>query len=458
MKIAVLNGSPKGMTSVTMQYVLFLRKKLPQHEFTILSVCHDIKKLEEDEAAFGEVIRAVEAADAVLWALPVYVFLVPGPYKRFIELVFERSAQAAFREKYAAVLTTSVRVFDHAAHDYLSAICDDLEMRYFGEFSAEMYDLLKQSEQQRLVSFAKQLLEAVARQAPTAVRHEPLRPSSWEYQPGEPERKIRTGDLKILVLTDAQTHQTNLQRMVAQLCRAFAEPPEVINLHDVTIRAGCQGCIHCGFDNECIYREADQIYEVYQKIKAADVIVEAGAIRDRYLSARWKLFWDRGFFNNHMPILVGKQVGRLVSGPLRQLPILRQILEASAAFQQANLAGIVTDECGDSRELDRLIDQLAERLIECAATGYIAPPTFFGKAVHKVLRDEIWAGLRVIFQADHRYYTKHGLYDFPRRSLKTRLSDAFFTLLLKIPKFRNEFSKRTRTEMVKPLAKVVEEA
>jgi multimeric flavodoxin WrbA len=458
MKIAVLNGSPKGMISVTMQYVLFLQKKFPQHEFAILSVCHDIKRLEEDEAAFGAVIRAVEAADAVLWALPVYVFLVPGPYKRFIELVFERSAHAAFREKYTAVLTTSVRVLDHAAHDYLSAICDDLAMRYFGEFSAEMYDLLKQSEQQRLVAFATQFLEAVVRRAPMAVRHEPLKPLAWEYTPGEPERKVATGGRKTLVLTDALAHQTNLQRMVARLCQAFAEPPEVINLHEVTIRAGCQGCIHCGFDNECIYREADQIYEVYQRIKAADVIVEAGAIRDRYLSARWKLFRDRGFFNNHMPILVGKQVGWLVSGPLRQLPNLRQILEASAGMQQANLAGIVTDECGDSRELDRLLDQLAERLIECAATGYIAPPTFLQKGCHKVLRDEIWSGLRVIFQADHGYYTEHGLYDFPRRSLKTRLSDAFFTLLLKMPKFRSEFCKRMRTEMVKPLAKVVEEA
>jgi multimeric flavodoxin WrbA len=458
MKIAVLNGSPKGLTSVTVQYVLFLGKKFPQHEFTILSVCHDIKRLEDDEAAFRETIRTVEAADAVLWALPVYVLLVPGPYKRFIELVFERSAQSAFRGKYAAVLTTSVRFCDHAAHDYLSAISDDLEMRYFGEFSAEMYDLLKEDERRRLISFAKQFFEAVERRDSTARRHEPLRSMAWEYTPGEPQRKVPTGGRKILVLTDAEAHQTNLQRMVARFCQAFTEPVEVINLHDVTIRAGCQGCCHCGFDNECIYRDADQVCEVYRKMTAADVVVEAGAIRDRYLSARWKTFFDRGFFNNHVPILVGKQLGCLVSGPLSQLANLRQILEASAQLQRANLAGIVTDEWGDSRELDRQLDQLATRLIECAATGYAAPPTFLGVAGHKVLRDAIWAGLRVVFQADHNYYKEHGLYDFPRRSLKTRLSDAFFTLLLKIPKFRNEFFKRTRTEMIKPLEKVVEDA
>ena len=458
MKIAVLNGSPKGMTSVTMQYVLFLKKKFPRHEFTILSVCHDIKRLEEDEAALGETIRTVEAADAVLWAFPLYVFLVPGPYKRFIELVLERAAQPAFRGKYAAVLTTSVRFFDHAAHDYLSAICDDLDMHYVGGFSAEMYDLLKPAERERLIRFAEQFFDTLQRQLPTAKRHEPVRTRSWEYEPCEPEPRISAKGRKILVLSDAQAHDANLQRMVARFCRSFADPVEAINLHEVSIRAGCQGCCHCGFDNECIYRDADDVYGVYQKIKAADIVVEAGAIRDRFLSARWKTFWDRGFFNNHVPILVGKQIGFLISGPLMQIPNLRQILEASAELGRAGLAGIVTDECGDSGQLDRLLDQLARRLIEAAETGYIPPPTFLGKAGHKVLRDEIWAGLRVVFQADHKYYKANGLYDFPRRSLKLRLTDAFYTILLKIPSFRNEFFKRARTEMIKPLEKVLEEA
>ncbi len=70
MKIVVLNGSPKGMVSVTMQYVLWLRKTFPTHEFTILSVCHDLRRLEDDERAFGEVLRQVEAADGILSAFP----------------------------------------------------------------------------------------------------------------------------------------------------------------------------------------------------------------------------------------------------------------------------------------------------------------------------------------------------------------------------------------------------
>ena len=40
------------------------------HKFTILSVCHDLKRLEEDEEVFRKVIEEVEAADGVLWAFP----------------------------------------------------------------------------------------------------------------------------------------------------------------------------------------------------------------------------------------------------------------------------------------------------------------------------------------------------------------------------------------------------
>src|SRR5208282_1666953 len=75
MNIAVLNGSPKGLTSVTMQYVLFLQKKLPQHTFVILNVCQDIKKLEGDHEALREVMRSIAAADCLLWAFPLYYML-----------------------------------------------------------------------------------------------------------------------------------------------------------------------------------------------------------------------------------------------------------------------------------------------------------------------------------------------------------------------------------------------
>jgi len=138
MKIAVLNGSPKGEVSVTMQYVHFLQQRFPEIEFVFYDVALKIKKLEKDDKSFGEVIAGVAAADAVLWAFPLYFLVVCSQYKRFIELIFEKNAVSAFRGKPAACLTTSINFFDHTAQNYINGICDDLGMNFFGSYSAEM--------------------------------------------------------------------------------------------------------------------------------------------------------------------------------------------------------------------------------------------------------------------------------------------------------------------------------
>ena len=97
MRIVVLNGSPKGDLSITLQYVLLIRKKFPEHQFKVFNIAQEIRKLERDESAFKEVIDEVRASDGVLWAFPLYFLLVHSHYKRFIELVFERGVGDAFR-------------------------------------------------------------------------------------------------------------------------------------------------------------------------------------------------------------------------------------------------------------------------------------------------------------------------------------------------------------------------
>ena len=78
MKLLVLNGSPKGDVSVTMQYVKFIRKKFPEHEYQVLNISHEIQRIERDEAVFGAAIDAVRSADAVLFVFPLYTLLVPA--------------------------------------------------------------------------------------------------------------------------------------------------------------------------------------------------------------------------------------------------------------------------------------------------------------------------------------------------------------------------------------------
>jgi len=460
MNITVLNGSPKGNTSVTLQYVHFIQKTFPQHQLRIHNISERIKSIEKEEKKFQEVIDDIQASDGVLWAFPLYVYLVPSQYKRFIELIWERGAQEIFRNKYTAVLTTSIHFFDHTAHNYMHAICDDLGMNYVGSFSAEMYDLLRTKRRDMFILFAQNFFQAIEKKIPTTKSYLPLTYRKFDFMPsGIKEGKIDPQNKKIVILTDAEDPQSNLGKMIERLRASFSNGVEVINLHQIEILGGCLGCLQCGYDYECSYGDKDDYMEFYKsRVKTADILIFGGSIRDRYLSSRWKLFFDRSFFNTHTPSLIGKQIGFLISGPLSQIPNLKQILEAYTEWQQANLAGFVTDECEDSLQLDALLRNFAERLIQWSATNYVKPRTFLGVSGTRVFRDDIWGRLRFPFQADHKFYKEHGLYDFPQKDYKARIISGILILLTKIPSIRKEiYRKRMKSEMIKPFQKILEE-
>ena len=458
MKITVLNGSPKGSTGVTMQYVHYIQKKFPEHELKIYNISERIRKIEKENQVFQDILDEISDSDGILWASPVYYLLIPANYKRFIELISERGVEDVFHNKYAASLTTSIHFFDHTAHNYINAVCDDLNMRYMGSFSADMYDLQKPEEKGRLCLFAENFFNTIGSNTNTSKNYMPLIWENFDYMPLDVKNKIDVSGKKILIVTDAENHQNNLVKMIEMFQMVFSIEIETINLYDIHIKGSCLGCINCGYDNKCVYEGKDDYIDFYNnKIKTADILVWAGAIKDRYLSSRWKTFFDRSFFNNHAPSLTGKQIGFIISGPLRQIPNLRQVLEAYIEMQRANSAGFVTDEDRDSERISTLLQDFGKCLVQFAESDYIKPQTFLGVGGTKLFRDDIYGRLRFPFRADHLAYKKLGIYDFPQKEYKTRVQNAAMLFLSKFPAFRKEVNKRMKKEMIKPLEKVLKE-
>lgn len=457
MKILVLNGSPKGEESVTVQYVKYLQKQFPQHGFHMVHIAHTIRQIEKDDGRFEGIIADVRQADGVLWAFPLYVCVAHASYMRFVELIAERGAEDAFAGKATAVLTTSIHFFDNTAHNWMRAVCDDLGMSYAGYYSAAMNDLTIPAERAKLVHFGKSFLEHIEKQFPAQWLYAPVHAELPAYTPGPQEATVDIGGKKVLVITDGSDNDTNLNRMVDRLAAAFAQPMEVVRLASANIKGGCLGCLKCGYDNRCVYSDSDDIQELYNgKIRNADIIVFAGALRGRFLSARFKTFIDRRFLNTHQPQMVGKQIAYLVSGPLGQNHNVLEVLQAIAELDQANLAGIVTDDCGSSALLDSLIDTLAVRLVTLAEANYVQPATFLGVGGAKLFRDEIYGSLRFVFQGDHRYYKKHGHYDFPQKKIGLRLTNAAMGMLIKIPAFRKKVQQEMKSFMLMPYKRIVE--
>ena len=451
MQICVISGSPKGEKSVTLQYVRFLEQAFPEHTFSVAHVGQEIKTIEQREEAWERLLATVKECDGVLWATPVYVMLVPAQLKRFIELIGARDAAEVFSGKYAACLTTSIHYFDHTTHAYLHGICDDLGMLYTGFCSAHMEDLRNEAFQEQFILFFSDFLEAIEERRPVQRVFPPLPAASSPHIPPRPPAAVDTRGKRVVILHDAEPG-SGLAAMVGGLAACYAGPVQVAHIKDAMMKGGCLGCCRCAFDNTCIYDDGFQAFwEEY--VAPADILVMAGTIRDRFLSAAWKQFFDRSFANGHVPAFEGKQIAYLVEGPLGHLPNLREVLTGLVMMEKANLAGIVTDEPG---ETGAALHTLAEHSVRFSDRGYIAPVTFPAVGGHKIFRDEIWGGMRAIFKADDRYYRQHGLYDFPTRDYPKRIVTRATSLAMSIPAVRRDVAKNMPDYMIQPLQQSIQ--
>jgi len=463
MQIVVLNGSPKGDESTTMQYVLYIQKKFPQHTLKIINISQQIKKIEKNQEKFQEIINEIQASDGIIWGTPVYYLLVPSQYKRFIELITEKNVESAFKDKYVVSLTTSIHYFDHTSHNYLRAISEDLEMKYISGFSADSSDLLIPEERTRLITFAENLFYVIENNIPTSKQFLSLKSREFNYLPKvkiSDENKIDTEGKKILILTDSLDEETNLGKMITRFRIAFSGKTDVININDIEIKGGCLGCIQCGYDNQCVYKEKDEFMGVWdEKVRKSDIIVFAGSIKDRYLSSRWKMVFDRSFFNNHVPTFIDKQIGFIVSGPLSQIPNLKQIFSAYSESQGSNFIDFITDEFGTSEEIDSLLQNFAAQSIRFSNSNYVQTRTYLSKGAELLFRDEVFSRLKFVFRADDKYYERNGLYDtFPQNDKKAKkMNDMLIPLIENNEDFRKQFYNNIKTEGVKPLRSIVED-
>ena len=389
MRTIVLNGSPKGRFSVTMHYVEWLTIKKPDHHFEIVDVAHKIKSIESDPEEFETILAMVCGADLIVFAFPLYYLLVHSNYKRFIELLFERSAAAAFTGKYAASLSTSINYYDHTAHNYIQGIAEDLGMSFIGAFSARMDDLSKADGRDKLSAFFDLSAATVVSRRRTGRASAPVTRTNFTYTNGPVSTPVDCRGKVVRIVTDATGGDVNLSNMTARLAQSFSPPAEIINLSDIDIKGACFGCVKCGLDNRCAWEGKDGYIDFYRnKIMNSDILFLAGTMRDRYLSSAWKRFFDRSFFLCHQPKLNFGQVGFLIAGPLTQVDNLREILTAYLESNEVNPLGFATDECQSSEDVDLLIGDFARKSIDAASAGYRQPKTFRAIGGIKIFRDE----------------------------------------------------------------------
>ena len=442
MRILVLNGSPKGSYSITLQTVNYLQAKFPEHEFEIFHVGQRIKQLEKD---FAPAREALEKAELLLFSYPVYTFIAPCQLHRFVELIKEHGVDLT--GKYATQLSTSKHFYDVTAHRYIQDNCGDLGLKYIRGLSADMDDLLKEKGQQDAEDFFRYVLwsmENDSYERISAVSTEPRRCPVSVPESGDDKQ----GD--VVIVTDCEKENSQLQSMIDRFRAVMPRKTRVVNIREYPLKGGCLGCFNCAITGKCIYKDNFDEF-LRNEIQTAESIVYAFTVKDHSMGARFKMYDDRNFCNGHRTVTIGMPVGYLVSGNLSEEVNLQTIMEARAQVGSNFLAGIATDE----ENPDGKIDDLARRLCYALENKYVPPQNFYGIGGMKVFRDLIWL-MQGMMRADHKFYKSHGQYDFPQKQWPTMLKMYAVGALLANPKIKAKMGNAMNEGMIAPYKKVLD--
>ncbi len=446
MKIAVINGSPKGKYSITLQTVLYLQRKFPEHSFEVLHAGQKIKALEKD---FSEARGLMESADALLFAYPVYTFLAPSQLHRFIELT--KASGVDLSGKYATQISTSKHFYDVTAHKYIEENAKDLGLAYIRGLSADMEDLLTPAGRLDAEKFFERFLWS-ARENIVEVATEPSPEfvpvgASAECEELSPKRT----DKDIVIITDDTDPDSNLAKMTERFRRRLPYRSRIVNIADYAFGGGCLGCFRCAVSEKCVYKDGFDSF-LRDNIQKADAIVYAFRISDHSMGSRFKTYDDRNFCNGHRTVTVGMPVGYLVSGNYEAENNLRTVIEARAETGGNFLSGVATDE----RDADAAVDALAKSLSFAIESGHTAPRNFFGVGGMKIFRDLIYQ-MRGMMRADHKFYKKQGIYDFPQKKWLTSMKMYLVGMLLSNEKILKKMGNRMNEGMIAPYAKLFAE-
>ncbi len=445
MKITVVNGSPKGKYSITLQTVNYLACKYPQHEFAIIHAGQTIKSLEKN---FASAKNTLENSDAIIFSYPVYTFLAPSQLHRFIELIKQNDVDLG--GKFVTQISTSKHFYDVTAHKYIEENALDMGMCYVRGLSADMDDLLCEQGRKDAEKFFDRFLWSVKENIYT---HPSGTKSTYSPVPATIQCRQNAAkvDKDIVIITDCADENSNLHAMIKRFENVFSYNTRIVNITEYPFDGGCLGCFRCAVSEKCVYKDGFDSF-LRENIQKADAIVYAFTVTDHSMGARFKMYDDRNFCNGHRTVTVGMPVGYIISGAYSSENNLKTVIEARCETGGNFLSAVATDEF----RTDESIDNLAKCLEFALETNHTAPRNFYGVGGMKIFRDLIYQ-MRGMMRADHKFYKKQGIYDFPQKKFLTSIKMYFVGAMLSNPKILSKMGNAMNEGMIAPYKKLLED-
>lgn len=444
MKILVLNGSPKGDYSITLQTSIYLSKLHPEYEFQYLNVGQRIKAIERD---FSEAERMINESDLLIFSYPVYTFLAPYQLHKFISLLKEKGVN--LKGKFATQISTSKHFYDVTAHKYIQDNCQEMGLKYIKGLSADMDDLPFEKGQKEAKAFFDFLMWSVENDIVEPDLNSFTTPKNIKIDIPQETEENKNGD--VVIIADFDEKDVQLQKMISRFQNVFNRKTRVVNIRDYQFKGGCLGCLNCATSGECVYKDGFAEY-LRKELNSAEARVFAFTIKDHSMGTQFKLYDDRSFCNGHRSVTMGMPVGYLVSGNYSEEKNLQTVLEARASVGENFLCGVATDEFNPNEE----IDKLAKTIEYALQNKHTQPQNFYGIGGMKIFRDLIWI-MQGFMKEDHKFYKAHNQYDFPQKKRGMMLLMYLLGGALSSPKIKAKMGNKMNEGMLMPYKKVIEE-
>ena len=425
MKTVVFCGSPKGVNSITLQTVRYLSVKFPEDEFSLFDVSAASSVTDE---GMRKIAAALEDADSVLFAYPVYSFGVPSQMMRAVEEMKARFLP--FAGKWCTQLTTSMKVLDPLAHEWVAQNAQDMGMRVVPGLSSGQEDLPTESGRAQAEAFWRYFRAAAGGRldAPAAA---------------DDPKRFRT-----LILADLQPDDHSLAEMIDAFRSVYPYETEICNVGELGLRGGCLGCLKCSPEGHCVY--TDGFEELFRSSHMeADATVVAFSVRNHGIGWRLKRYFDRTYFNGHRAPEKRSSIGYLVCGDMSQEDNLKTYLNAYTQFRHTRDCGICASSDGDGA-----VAALAARMQYSLENDYLLPRNFYGEACMTMFRD-IVTELRGVMRADYRYFRSHGLLNFSETRTERIKKSMQAGMLLSSPELQREMGLTFEQAMCKEHCDVV---
>ncbi|ONI41558.1 iron-sulfur protein [Candidatus Epulonipiscium fishelsonii] len=448
MNILILNGSPKGKNSVTLQTALYLSKRFPKHNFDILNVAQQIKQIERN---FNEAKEKLEKAELIIFVYPIYTYLVPYQLQRFIEVMKENEVNLV--GKFATQITTSKHFYDFTAHKYIEQNCFDCGLNYIKGLSADMDDLQTTAGRYQADCFFEKVMFDMSHKIYKAHNisfQENILVRKQIYKPTLFSREKRQ-DKDVVLVTNVAPDDINLKNMIQEVKSISLYPIREINIREYPFIGGCIGCMNCTITEKCIYKDNFDEF-LRAQIQSADAILYAFTIENHYTHSSFKCYEDRQFCNGHRTVTQGKITGYIISGNYSEEHNIQTLVEARSEVAGMYLCGVASDENNTKKSIIDFVNSLTYSLKH----NMQSPRNFYGVGGNKIFRDLVFQ-MQGIMQADHKFYKQTGAYDFPHKKLGLLLGMKALGIIMKNDKVQKQMSSKMSEYILEPYTKILEQ-